>query len=123
MSRRIQNGKNNPNFSHGLSHSPEYRVYHEAKYRCHNPKAKDFHNYGGRGIKFLYTSIEQFLTDVGKRPSAKHSLDRIKNNGHYKIGNCRWSLAPAQQTNKRPIRSIENFSDQEIRKEFYRRNL
>lgn len=81
--------------------SLEYSSYENAKYRCQNPNTDRYADYGGRGIKFLFTSFIQFLACVGPRPTPKHSLDRIRVNGHYKPGNVRWATAKEQGQNKR----------------------
>jgi hypothetical protein len=56
--------------------------------------------YGGRGIKFLFTSFEQFLAELGPRPSGM-SLDRIENDGNYEPGNVRWATRSEQVQNRR----------------------
>lgn len=43
-----------------------------------------------RGIEFRFESFDEFFAEVGRRPTPKHSLDRIKNNGHYEKGNVHW---------------------------------
>lgn len=78
---------------------PEYDAYMHAKYRCTNPKAQRYKNYGGRGIKFLFTSFEQFFAELGPRPRGK-TLDRPDNEGNYEPGNVRWAT-PKQQANNR----------------------
>ena len=55
----------------------------------------------GRGIKFLFTSFEQFLAEVGTKPSPHLLLDRIKNDGHYEPGNVRWTTPSKSNKNKR----------------------
>jgi len=111
------------NFKHGYSRRSEYHSWNNARERCNNPKNDSYHDYGGRGIKFLYTSFDQFLADVGDKPSQEHSLDRQDCNGHYEPGNCRWADGSTQNKNKRPSKSIENFSDREIIREVVRRQL
>jgi len=108
--------------THLASDTPEYTSYSSAKNRCNNSNDKNFEHYGGRGISFLYSSFEEFLQDVGKRPSLSHSLDRIDNNGNYAPGNCRWSTQKEQCNNRRNKR-IENFSTQELLAELTRRGL
>jgi|SRR5579883_485126 len=90
-----------PAKKHGLYGTPEYHAYQMAKYRCTNPKCQAWDNYGGRGIKFLFTSIEQFMAELGPRPGPGYSLDRINNNGHYAPGNVRWATRAEQHANQR----------------------
>lgn len=78
--------------------------------RCLNPSAKSFPGYGGRGIKICdrwLESFENFLADMGPRPSAKHSLDRQDNDGDYTPDNCRWATAREQILNRRNSRLVE----------------
>jgi hypothetical protein len=80
----------------------EYRIFEAAKSRCTNPNHPAYRNYGGRGIKFLFTSFEQFIEHIGLRPGKEFSLDRINNDGNYEIGNVRWATRSQQGANKRP---------------------
>ena len=80
---------------------PEYNAYRAARQRSRYPKSKFFEYYGGRGIEFRFTSFEQFLAELGLRPSEKYSVDRIDNNGHYEPGNVRWATREEQQANQR----------------------
>lgn len=81
--------------------NPERHTFSEAQRRCCNPKNKDFDRYGARGIKFRFTSFEQFFAELGPRPSPQHSVDRIDNDGHYEPGNVRWATRSEQQRNRR----------------------
>ena len=94
--------------THGMSGTPEYQAWHDMKRRCFNPNAKNYSYYGGRGIFMCdrWLSFENFLADMGSRPTAKHSLDRIDNNADYSPDNCRWSTKKEQQNNKRTNRLI-----------------
>jgi hypothetical protein len=80
----------------------EYDTWMGMKARCYNQRHENFRNYGGRGIKVLYSSFEEFLADVGPKPTPQHSIDRIDVSGHYEKGNCRWSTPKEQAANKRP---------------------
>jgi hypothetical protein len=86
--------------------SPEYRIWLSMKDRCHNPKNPGHRNYGTRGITVCNrwrNSFEAFLEDMGRRPSPKHSLDRIDNDSEYSLENCRWTTRSIQRRNSRNI--------------------
>ena len=85
--------------THGLSSTQEYTSYTLAKGRCENPNHHKYEKYGGRGIEFRFNSFEEFLDEVGNKPSPIHSIDRIDNNGHYEIGNVKWSTKSEQSRN------------------------
>lgn len=94
---------------HMLTETPEYQAWRGAKLRCGNPNEPSYKHYGGRGIKVCERWVRDFLTflaDMGRRPSAKHSLDRIDVNGNYEPGNCRWATWSVQALNKRTNRRI-----------------
>lgn len=77
------------------------------KGRCHHPATRDYHLYGGRGIRVCArweSSFEAFLTDMGRKPSPKHSIDRINPDGDYEPGNCRWATPLEQSANRRDRR-------------------
>lgn len=88
--------------------SPEYRAWAAMKNRCSNEKIKNYPRYGGRGISVSpkWDDFNDFLRDIGLRPSPKHSLDRINNNGNYEPGNCRWATWKEQQRNRSSNRKI-----------------
>jgi hypothetical protein len=85
--------------THGKSATSEYQSYTNAKQRCESPTNKKYKNYGGRGIKFLFSDFESFYDEVGDKPSKKHTLDRIDVDGHYAPGNVRWATPKEQGNN------------------------
>ena len=84
-----------------MSGTPEYDAFMNARYRCTDPENISWPFYGGRGIRFLFTSLENFFMELGPRPSPEYSLDRISPNGNYEVGNVRWALKEVQMHNKR----------------------
>ena len=93
--------------THGLTGVPEYYIWKNAKGRCYNRNRKDYSNYGGRGIRMCKRwrhSFASFYRDMGPRPSSRHSIDRINNDGHYRPGNCRWTTMSEQRKNQRKRR-------------------
>lgn len=97
-------GPNTTNRTHGMTNSSEYTIWHGMLQRCYNPKASRYERYGGRGIKVCdewKNSFETFVNDMGLRPSKKHSLDRIDNDGNYEPSNVRWELAAVQMNKTR----------------------
>ena len=91
------------NTTHGLSGTPEYNVWAEIKGRCTNPRHKEYHNYGDRGVHLCdsWKKFENFIEDMGKRPSPRHQIDRENNDGDYEPGNCRWVLPLTNARNQR----------------------
>lgn len=88
----------------------EYGTWYMARKRCIDPKDPGYQRYGGRGIVMCErwtTSFQSFLTDMGQRPSKRHTLDRLNNDGPYSPENCRWRCWEDQQRNRRSNRRIK----------------
>lgn len=88
---------------HGHSNSPTYTSWYAMKRRCIYPKQDSYPYYGGRGITVCerWMTFENFLADMGVRPSKNHSVDRINANGNYEPSNCRWATAKEQAGHKK----------------------
>lgn len=96
---------------HGYAGRPEYDAWSGAHQRCKNTKDKNYAGYGGRGIKVCerWSRFENFIADMGARPSRRHSLDRIDVNGGYEPDNCRWATIKVQNGNRRSNIRISAF--------------
>jgi hypothetical protein len=96
-------GKQHPRFKHGETRSPEWRSWISMRTRCECPSATHFRLYGGRGIKVCrrWLQFQNFLADMGRKPTPRHSIDRINGDGNYTPANCRWATPTEQNRNRR----------------------
>jgi hypothetical protein len=92
--------------THGLTTGgkpPEFFVWCAMRNRCNNKKCKKYLDYGARGIKVCerWLKFENFIADMGFRPSDNHSIERKNNDGDYCPENCVWATDFEQRKNKR----------------------
>lgn len=89
----------------------EYRAWCNMKTRCENPNTSHYKHYGGRGIVICErwaSSFENFLSDMGRRPSSKHSVERIDTDKNYEPSNCKWGTDLEQSNNTRRNHFLEH---------------
>ena len=82
----------------------EYHSWRGMIDRCTNERHISYKFYGARGIKVCdrwRSSFEDFLSDMGEKPSKLHSIDRINGDGDYSPDNCRWATGKQQFANQR----------------------
>jgi len=91
---------------------PEYSVWNHMIQHCENKNDQRYRYYGGRGIS-VHPSWHKFVnflsylqSTIGLRPSPKHSIDRINNDGSYVPGNIRWATKQEQNRNRRQWRAV-----------------
>jgi len=81
-----------------------YKRLTAAKQRCTNPRNPLYQDYGNRGIKFEFSSINEacqyLMTELGI-PEREMELDRIDTNGNYARGNLRFVTREENQSNRR----------------------
>lgn len=94
--------------THGCSHMAEYSAWLNLHSRCFDTKNKSYFRYGGRGITVAqeWASFDNFLADMGLKPTPEHSIERKDNNEGYSKDNCIWAIRKTQQRNMRSNRLI-----------------
>ena len=106
---------------------PLWALWGAMHQRCTNPNRNHFHRYGGRGIRVCeqWQDFRQFVAGVneccGPRPSEKHTLDRIDNDGNYEPGNVKWSDPFEQGANTERTTLVEYKGEMISRPEAARR--
>jgi hypothetical protein len=106
LRREIVSAKN---FKHGMKHLPEYTHWRAMRQRCNDPNCEKYAAYGAVGVTVCsrWNDFPTFLSDVGRMPSPKHTLDRFPNrHGNYEVGNVRWATPSEQVRNRSCTRTV-----------------
>lgn len=101
---REHNALQRKTHGHATPKTSTYSSWLNMKQRVTNPNNPRWKDYGGRGITMAkrWLKFENFLADMGEKPTPKHSIDRYPNkDGNYKPGNVRWASPKQQQNNTR----------------------
>lgn len=94
--------------THGMRGTRFYTCYFSIIQRCNDKKSTNYPKYGGKGIRNLWKSFEEFRDDMYE-PYLEHvkeygerqtTIDRINPLGNYCRENCRWATMLEQARNK-----------------------
>lgn len=91
--------------NHGLSETTEYSVWKNMWTRCTNPNRPKYATYKDRCPPERWRIFENFLADMGPRPSPQHSIERVRNDLPYGPNNCVWAT-PAEQSRNMSVTKL-----------------
>jgi len=98
------------NFKHGetANHttSPEWKIWSGMVGRCYIPSNAGYYKYGAVGITVCdrwnnQNGFATFLADMGRKPTPRHTIDRIDGTLGCFPENCRWATPLEQSNNQR----------------------
>jgi len=77
--------------------------YASIQQRVCKPDSENYKNYGGRGIKLIFSTVDDMWQHMSSLDGCSQNLtiDRINNEGNYEEGNLRWANQLTQNNNRR----------------------
>lgn len=99
---------------------PEYRTWQNMKDRCLNKRGRQWAEYGGKGITLdpRWHKFDNFLADMGPRPTPKHTIERVNNNLGYSKSNCKWATYTEQSRNRPSFVQFTKALADQVRQEY-----
>lgn len=94
--QKYERGAKSGNFTHKQTNTLTYTSWNSTKMRSKLGSDKE----NGIDIDPRWSNFENFLADMGERPSYAHQLRRVKKDRGFYKENCRWIKI---DTNKKPV--------------------
>lgn len=100
---------------HGMTDSRLHNVWSQMKARCNSPGARNYDDYGGRGITVCQEWQDDFVPfmtwAMANGYSDKLQLDRKKNDQGYSPDNCRFVTQSRNCRNRRSNAMVTAFGE------------
>lgn len=95
-------------YLHGKSKLPEYATWKDMRRRCNSPNRPSRKWYHDKGIRVCkrWDDFGKFIKDMGRKPTPKHTIERVNVRKGYSPSNCRWATAQEQHLNRTDTRRI-----------------
>lgn len=77
---------------YGVAGEEVYYAWQMMKSMCDDENDSSYKNYGGRGITYCkrWKDFNNFISDMGMKPSGSHRLKRIDVDAEFSPANCIW---------------------------------